>query len=65
MPAMYNAANEVAVQAFVEGRLSFPGIWETVEKVLSNARPRDYAGKLGIILEDDAWARDEAWRIIY
>lgn len=64
MPAMYNAANEVAVQAFVDGKLSFPGIWETVEKVLSNARPRDYAGKLGIILEDDAWARAEAMRFI-
>ena len=64
MPAMYNAANEVAVQAFVDGKLSFPGIWETVEKVLSNSRPRDYEGKLGIILEDDAWAREEARRLI-
>lgn len=64
MPAMYNAANEVAVQAFVDGRLSFPGIWETVEKVLSNARPRDYQGQLPIILEDDAWAREETMRVI-
>ena len=64
MPAMYNAANEVAVQAFVDGKLSFPGIWETVEKVLSNARPRDYKGQLPIILEDDAWAREEAIRIV-
>ncbi|MBR4107711.1 MAG: 1-deoxy-D-xylulose-5-phosphate reductoisomerase [Akkermansia sp.] len=62
MPAMYNAANEVAVQAFVEGRLSFPGIWQTVEKVLAASRPRDYEGNLGIILEDDAWAREEAER---
>lgn len=64
MPAMYNAANEVAVQAFVEGRLSFPGIWETVEKVLSQAHPRDYHGELPLILEDDAWAREEAHRVI-
>jgi 1-deoxy-D-xylulose-5-phosphate reductoisomerase len=64
MPAMYNAANEVAVQAFVDGKLSFPGIWETVEKVLSNARPRDYKGQLPIILEDDAWAREEALRML-
>ncbi len=62
MPAMYNAANEVAVQAFVEGRLSFPGIWQTVEKVLAASRPRDYEENLGIILEDDAWAREEAER---
>ncbi len=62
MPAMYNAANEVAVQAFVEGQLSFPGIWRTVEAVLAAARPRDYHGSLDIILEDDAWAREEARR---
>ncbi len=64
MPAMFNAANEVAVQAFVEGRLGFVGIWETVEKVLSHACPRDYKGSLEVILEDDAWARTEARRII-
>lgn len=65
MPAMYNAANEVAVQAFVEGRLSFPGIWQSVEKVLSAAKVRDYHGALDLILEDDAWAREEARRLIY
>ena len=64
MPAMFNAANEVAVQAFVEGRLSFPGIWRTVETVLSHAAPRDYRGQLDIILEDDAWAREEAHRVL-
>lgn len=64
MPAMFNAANEVAVQAFVDGKLSFPGIWETVEKVLSASHPRDYKGQLALILEDDAWAREEARRII-
>ncbi len=64
MPAMYNAANEVAVDAFIEGRLSFPGIWRTVEAVLSNATARDYQGSLDMILEDDAWAREEAKRVI-
>lgn len=64
MPAMYNAANEVAVQAFVEGRLSFPGIWETVETALSNLCPRPYHGSLEVILEDDILAREEAARII-
>ena len=63
-PAMYNAANEVAVQAFVEGRLSFPGIWQTVEKALAALTPRDYKGCLDIILEDDALAREAAARII-
>ncbi len=64
MPAMYNAANEVAVQAFVDGKLSFPGIWQTVEQTLANLSPRPYNGSLDIILEDDALARAEAARII-
>ncbi|MBQ9096529.1 MAG: 1-deoxy-D-xylulose-5-phosphate reductoisomerase [Akkermansia sp.] len=63
-PAMYNAANEVAVQSFVEGRLSFPGIWHTVEAALASLTPRDYKGSLDIILEDDALAREAAARII-
>ena len=64
MPAMFNAANEVAVQAFIDGRISFPGIWQTVEKALSNLSPRPYHGELSIILEDDTAAREEARRII-
>ena len=64
MPAMFNAANEVAVQAFIDGRISFPGIWQTVEKALSNLSPRPYHGQLSIILEDDAAAREETRRII-
>ena len=64
MPAMYNAANEVAVQAFVEGRLSFPGIWQTVEKTLAAATPQDYQGKLDIILAADAWAREYSAGVI-
>ncbi len=64
MPAMYNAANEVAVDAFVAGHLSFAGIWRTVERVLENSTPRDYGDSLDIIIEDDAWAREEAKGII-
>lgn len=63
-PAMYNAANEVAVQAFIAGRLHFSGIWETVEKTLSLLSPRAYNGELPIILEDDARARETASKII-
>ncbi|MGN0835883.1 MAG: 1-deoxy-D-xylulose-5-phosphate reductoisomerase [Akkermansia sp.] len=64
LPAIFNAANEVAVQAFFDGRLRFPGIWRTVERVFEQATPRDYQGSLDIILEDDAWAREAAERII-
>lgn len=64
MPAIFNAANEVAVQAFIDGKIRFSGIWETVEKVLSNATARDYQGQLSVILEDDTWAREEAHRVL-
>lgn len=64
MPAMYNAANEVAVDAFVAGEIGFADIWRSVENVLGQAKPRDYKGSLDLILEDDAWSRDECKRII-
>ena len=64
MPAMYNAANEVAVQAFMKRELSFPGIWKTVEEVLSRVPARSYGENLEIILEDDARARETAEEII-
>ncbi len=64
MPAMYNAANEVAVDAFVAGKLSFAGIWRTVERVLADATPRDYGDSLDIIIEDDTWARQRAGQCI-
>ena len=64
MPAMYNAANEVAVEAFVAGRVSFAGIWRTVERVLASSTPRDYQGELRMIIEDDSWAREQAARVI-
>lgn len=34
LPAVLNAANEAAVEAFLVGRLSFPGIWESVERAM-------------------------------
>jgi 1-deoxy-D-xylulose-5-phosphate reductoisomerase len=34
LPAVLNAANEAAVEAFLAGRLSFPGIWESVARAM-------------------------------
>ncbi len=34
LPAVLNAANEAGVEAFLEGRISFPGIWEKVEQAM-------------------------------
>ena len=36
-PCVYNAANEVAVQAFLDGRLSFLGIADAVDEALTAA----------------------------
>ncbi len=63
MPAVLNAANEVAVDAFVNRRLSFPGISETVRRTLEShqtvARP-----SLEQILAADTWARQAAAAVI-
>lgn len=63
MPVILNAANEVAVQEFLNNKLSFPGIWRTVEQVLERhtalADP-----DLPDILAADRWARAEAGRLI-
>ena len=59
LPAVYNAANEIAVAAFIEGRLSFPGIWHTVARTMEVHQAEPHAG-LDAILAADAWARKKA-----
>ncbi len=63
MPAVFNAANEVAVARFVDGRIRFVEIFETVEKVMSGHRPVA-SPTLDAILEADQWARKEAERVV-
>ena len=63
MPAALNAANEVAVQEFLHGRLSFSGIWRLVEKVMDRHVPQRAPG-LEAILEADRWARQESESLI-
>jgi 1-deoxy-D-xylulose-5-phosphate reductoisomerase len=58
-PAVLNAANEVAVAAFLEGRLGFLGIPRLIEAVLERHRNVP-AEALAVVLEADAWARDLA-----
>ena len=54
--AVLNAANEVAVQAFLDGRLGFAGIPAVVDATLQ-ALPGEPAGSLDAILAADAAAR--------
>jgi 1-deoxy-D-xylulose-5-phosphate reductoisomerase len=59
LPAALNAANEVAVQAFLDGRVPFTAIAEIVEAVVSSHRAGSLAG-LEDVLEADREARAAA-----
>ena len=61
-PATINAANEVAVAAFLAGRLSFPGIPALIEATLE-ALPAEPAPDLDVLLACDARARRRAEEI--
>jgi 1-deoxy-D-xylulose-5-phosphate reductoisomerase len=58
-PAVLNAANEIAVEAFLAGRLRFTGIGEVIAETLE-AVPARAADGLGEVMEADARARREA-----
>jgi 1-deoxy-D-xylulose-5-phosphate reductoisomerase len=59
LPAVLNAANEVAVEAFVNRQISFPQISETVHRTMARHQVAAHP-TLEQILEADAWARKEA-----
>jgi 1-deoxy-D-xylulose-5-phosphate reductoisomerase len=61
LPAVLNAANEVAVEAFVNKKLSFVGISETVKRTMDCHKVVSHP-TLEQILEADTWARREAAR---
>ena len=62
LPAVLNAANEIAVARFLEGTSSFPAIWETVAKVM-DAHEIVLHPTLEQILHADAWARITAQEV--
>jgi 1-deoxy-D-xylulose-5-phosphate reductoisomerase len=59
LPAVLNAANEIAVDAFVNRRIGFPQISEMVGCVMQRHARVDHP-TLDQILEADQWARGEA-----
>ena len=59
LPAVLNAANEVAVDAFCDGQTSFPGISDAVGQVMDRHQVIGQPS-LEQILQADAWARDAA-----
>ncbi|MGW0810051.1 1-deoxy-D-xylulose-5-phosphate reductoisomerase [Nonomuraea sp. NPDC002799] len=58
-PAVYNAANEVCLDAFIGGELPFLGIVDTIAKVVEEHKVTP-ADSVEEVLEADAWARARA-----
>jgi len=63
LPAVMNAANEIAVTAFLDRKLRFPEIWEMVERVMDRHTTIAHPD-LDAILEADQWARAEGTRFV-
>jgi 1-deoxy-D-xylulose-5-phosphate reductoisomerase len=59
LPAVMNAANEVAVAGFLGRQVRFPEIWQIVEEVM-NRHASVAHPDLDAILQADQWARKEA-----
>ncbi len=65
-PAVYNAANEVCVDAFHDGRLGFVQVVDVIADVVGRHDVGSDAQHLSVddVLAADQWARDEASRAI-
>jgi 1-deoxy-D-xylulose-5-phosphate reductoisomerase len=57
MPAVLNAANEVAVDAFLDGRLGFTAIPQVIERTMT-AHAVEGVSTLQVVRRVDQWARD-------
>jgi 1-deoxy-D-xylulose-5-phosphate reductoisomerase len=62
-PAVLNAVNEVAVEAFLAGRIGFLDIAAVIRRVLERHSPRELE-HIDTALRADRWGREEARRII-
>jgi 1-deoxy-D-xylulose-5-phosphate reductoisomerase len=63
-PAMFNAANEEAVGAFVAGRISFPAIVALVARTLDDAPDLGAPTCVEDVLAAEKWAREHARGVI-
>ena len=62
LPAVLNAANEVANEAFRQGSLTFPGIWHVVEETMNQVKHIG-SQELGVVVNADIEARKVAHEI--
>jgi 1-deoxy-D-xylulose-5-phosphate reductoisomerase len=60
VPALFNAANEEAVGAFLAGRLSFPAILQVVARTLDEAPDLGVPTSVDDVLAAERWAREHA-----
>jgi len=63
-PAVMNGANEIAVAAFIDGRLRFTDIADVVEEVMGDMPTPSYRLTAEAILEADRQARDNTMKFI-
>ena len=63
MPAVLNAANEIAVQAFLEELISYKDIAELIHMVMQNHNPSPLK-ELQDVLIADRWAREETSKLV-
>jgi 1-deoxy-D-xylulose-5-phosphate reductoisomerase len=59
MPAVLSAANEIVVQAFLDGKIRLSEIPRIIESVMSE-HDAQAVSSLEVVLETDAWARSRA-----
>jgi len=60
MPTVFNAADEVAVEAFLSRRILFSRIYGIVETVVQRHQRQEIQQDLGCVWEADQWARQMA-----
>ena len=63
MPAVMNAANEVAVEAFLEGRIRYLDIPMVIERIMSFHQPHA-AASIDEVLAVDLWAREKTRELL-
>ncbi len=63
LPAVMNAANEIAVAAFLNRKCRFPQIWHLVERVMERHETVAHPD-LDAILRADQWAREEGTKFV-
>ena len=63
MPAVLNAANEIAVQAFLDEEIQYKEISEMIRMAMNNHKTRS-VHSIEDILETDRWAREETRKLI-